>query len=126
MRKAIFLIFFLGAIIFASLSYIYRTNDGKSRSPESAVKSAEDIRFDDKSTKLILSGICEAVRRYNALENSRCVTLDQLEGKYMMSTYKMVDSWKNKFEIDPSRGIVFSKGPNGVAGDSDDIELKYK
>ena len=63
-----------------------------------------------------LQYLVDAVQRWEMDNNKRYPfdNLIQLEGRYIRSKEQMNDPWGNPYKVDRARGLVYSKGPNGV------------
>ncbi|MEZ7891194.1 MAG: prepilin-type N-terminal cleavage/methylation domain-containing protein [Candidatus Wallbacteria bacterium] len=80
--------------------------------------------------------IAQAIQKFNSLEGSTVEKLMDLKGKYLTNIDTLKDPWGNSYDMDPNKGIVFSKGPdskssygigkNGVEkDDKDNIIVSY-
>lgn len=80
--------------------------------------------------------IAQAIQKFNSLEGSTVEKLMDLKGKYLTNIDTLKDPWGNSYDMDASKGIVFSKGPdskssygvakNGTAkDDKDNIIVNY-
>lgn len=77
------------------------------------------------------------VQKYNSLEGAAVQDrfMAELQGKYVTNLNTLKDPWANRYEHDPQKGIIYSKGPDGEhdpeAGqgsgvNADDIAVSYK
>lgn len=88
----------------------------------------ESVGFEEArraKAKLDLETIRRNIAAYNAAESAECESISALRSKFFKGG-RLADPWGRDYEMDATRGTVFSRGPDGAAGDSDDISVKYK
>jgi len=58
----------------------------------------------------------QAVQKYNSLENTKVkdIYMIELNSKYIHNIDNLKDPWGNRYEQDYLKGVVYSKGPDGM------------
>jgi len=70
--------------------------------------------------------IAVAVRQFNTLEYMAAPKLlKYITSTYLRSGITLLDPWKNEYNLDSEKFMVFSNGPDKIAGTEDDIKAYY-
>lgn len=92
-------------------------------------KTSQNDDLKNKISKTInnCNKLVQVVQKFCAMEGTFISNLSELKGHYLPDIDKLNDPWGNAFLLNTKKGIIYSKGPNGIddLGKNDDISASY-
>jgi len=71
--------------------------------------------------------LAQAVQTHNSLEENKAIdkNFEDIKGKYITGITSIFDPWQAKYMHNSEKRLIYSIGPDGKEGTSDDIIVTY-